>query len=201
MAPTFAILGGVRPLKLNWPVVLASGSPRRKELLATLVPEFQVVVPDTDETPLANEEPSAMAARLARDKAFAVFDAYDDSLVIGADTVVDLGGESLGKPSTPSEAAEMLGRLSGATHQVVTAVVLRWPKGFQALTEVTQVTFRSLTSDEIAAYVATGEPMDKAGAYAIQGGARKFVTEIRGSESNVIGLPLESLAEALRDVR
>ncbi|MBL8047199.1 MAG: septum formation inhibitor Maf [Chthonomonas sp.] len=191
----------MRPPNLKWPVILASGSPRRRELLASLGVEFTVVSPEVDETQLADEAPAATAARLARDKAFAVFDAHDDSLVIAGDTVVELDGESLAKPTDAADAARMLSLLSGRTHRVTTALVLRWPKGFQAIQDTTEVTFRELTATEIESYVATGEPLDKAGGYAIQGGARKFVTEIRGSESNVIGLPIELLQDALRDVR
>ena len=178
---------------MRFPVVLASASPRRKELLARLVPEFEIVVSDVDEEALTVEDPFLTAERLAEAKARAVALLRPDALVVGADTVVSLDGVQFAKPLDADDARRMLRALSGRTHDVVTGVSLvslEWTTTFHCLTKVT---FRPLSSAEIDAYVATGEPMDKAGAYSIQGGARGFVAERKGSESNVIGLPLKAL--------
>ena len=182
-------------------VVLASGSPRRKELLARLVPKFEVLVSDVDEEALTVADPIQTAERLAEAKARAVFALRPDALVVGADTVVFLGGEQFAKPRDAADARRMLHALSGRTHTVATGVSLIRPEGVRTFHERTSVTFRELSDAEIAAYDATGEPMDKAGAYAIQGGAAGFVARREGSESNVVGLPLERLAEALRDIQ
>lgn len=188
----------------SYPVVLASASPRRRELLAQLIPEFEVVRPDIEEDALTLDDPWQTAQRLAREKALAVFEDRPEALVIGGDTVVAVmeGGRhtQLAKPPSSDEACAMLARLSGREHLVITGVAVRWPRGMEAFTETSKVAFRPLTSDEIAAYVATGEPMDKAGAYAIQGGASAFVERVEGSMSNVVGLPLERLEEALKSL-
>lgn len=165
------------------------------------MPEFGLFQSEIDESSQPGEDGEQLVRRLAREKAFAGFEKFPQALVLGADTIVLRDGDVLGKPADPEEAKTMLASLSGRTHAVLTAVTLRWPQGMTAFTDRTEVTFRSLSESEIERYVAAGEPADKAGAYAIQGGARNFVTEIRGSESNVIGLPLEALAEALRAVR
>ena len=182
---------------MRFPIVLASASPRRKELLARLVPEFEIVVSDVDEEALTVADPFLTAERLAEAKACAVALLRPDALVIGADTVVSLNGLQFAKPRDAEDARRMLRALSGGTHDVITGVSLVSPEGTTTFHDRTEVTFRPLTSEEIDAYVATGEPMDKAGAYAIQGGARGFVAERKGSESNVIGLPLEALGELL----
>ncbi len=179
------------------PVVLASGSPRRKELLARLVSEFEVLVSDVDEEALTVADPIETAERLAEAKARAVAVLRPDALVVGADTVVALGDEQFAKPRDAADARRMLRALSGRTHVVATGVSLVAAEGVQTFHDRTHVTFRDLTDAEIEAYVATGEPMDKAGAYAIQGGASAFVLRREGSESNVIGLPLERLAPLL----
>lgn len=179
------------------PVVLASGSPRRKELLKTLVPEFEVLVSDVDEEALNLSDPIATAERLAEAKARAVAALRPDALVIGADTVVFLGDEQFAKPRDAEDAKRMLRALSGRTHTVATGVCLVSPVAVRTFHERTDVGFRDLADEEIDAYVATGEPMDKAGAYAIQGGAASFVAHRQGSESNVIGLPLEKLGAFL----
>ena len=195
----------MRRKPLPFPVILASASPRRKELLHHLVEEFSVVSAEVDEDSLTNADPWQTAQRLAREKAFAVYGRHPESLVIGGDTVVALqDGEDwiqLAKPSSQDQAQAMLQRLSGKTHFVITGVALRWPTGMASFTDETKVTFRKLTDVEIKRYVETGEPMDKAGAYAIQGGAKQFVAKVEGSVNNVIGLPTEKLEEALRDVR
>lgn len=188
-----------------FPVILASASPRRKELLHHLVEEFAVVSAEIDEEMLTVADPWQTAQRLAREKAYAVFDLHHESLVIGGDTVVALqeGDDwvQLAKPSSPDHAQKMLQKLSGRTHLVITGVALRWPTGMASFTDETKVTFRQLSNEEIRLYVETGEPMDKAGAYAIQGGAKQFISKVEGSVNNVVGLPTERLEEALRDVR
>ena len=169
-------------------VILASGSPRRRELLRAIGVEPVVQPADVDETPGRGEAAAALVTRLAAAKAEAV-PAGDDSLVIAADTVVVLEGDILGKPTDADDARAMLRRLSGRTHEVVTGVHVRRGDRRASAVEVSEVRFRRLTSDEIDAYVATGEPLDKAGAYAIQGGAGAFVEGLTGSRTNVIGLP------------
>jgi septum formation protein len=186
------------------PVVLASASPRRRELLARLLPEFEVEVADLDEDALTVDDPWQTAVRLAEAKARQVFGRRSEALVIGGDTVVALpedGGRhrQLAKPASPAEAAEMLRALSGRTHRVITGVALVSASGSRTFAETTLVTFRELSEEEIARYVATGEPMDKAGGYAVQGAAADFVERLEGSETNVIGLPTERLGEALRE--
>ncbi|RYG22863.1 septum formation protein Maf [bacterium] len=180
------------------PVVLASGSPRRRELLRELIPDFEVLTSDVDEDALTVEDPFETAERLAESKARAIHALRPEALVIGGDTVVALEGEQFAKPKDVEDAKRMIRALSGRTHVVATGISLVSPEGVQTFHDKTYVTFRDLSDDEIAAYVATGEPMDKAGAYAIQGGAAGFVTKRDGSESNVIGLPLERLREYLR---
>ena len=175
-------------------VVLASGSPRRHELLTHLGVEFSIRVPDVDETPEPDENPRAYVRRLAYAKAVAVSAAADE-LVIAADTTVELGGEILGKPRDDHEAAAMLRRLSARTHRVHTGVAVRL--GDTELAEVctTLVTFVDLDEPTIQWYVGTGEPMGKAGAYAVQGAGGALVKIVRGSVSNVIGLPLHLVIE------
>ncbi len=176
-------------------LVLASASPRRRELLATLGLVFEVRPSDLDETPRPGEAPEALAIRLALAKARAV--ARAGELVLGADTVVALGDEPLGKPADAAEARAMLTRLSGRSHQVWTGVALVETGPGRQRTAAgaarTEVDFRPLDAAEIDAYVASGEPLDRAGAYAIQGGAAGFAERLEGSWSNVVGLPLETL--------
>jgi septum formation protein len=191
-------------LKLDYPVILASGSPRRKELLGQLVSEFEVVAADVDEDALTVEDPELTARILAREKALAVFALHSDSVVIGGDTVVALEIDGvmtqLTKPVDEADAVRILGLLSGRTHAVITGVCVKWPKGISVFAERSEVTFAKMSDAQISEYVATGEPMDKAGAYGLQGGARKFVTQIKGDMENVIGLPVDRLREALRDI-
>lgn len=179
------------------PIVLASGSPRRRELLRQLIDEFEVVTSDVDEDALTVSDPYETAERLAEAKARAVAILRPGALVIGGDTVVALEGEQFAKPKDVEDAKRMLRALSGRTHVVATGISLVSPDGVRTFHEKTRVTFRGLTDAEIDAYVATGEPMDKAGAYAIQGGAAGFVAKREGSESNVIGLPVGRLRELL----
>lgn len=175
-------------------IVLASGSPRRHELLTQIGVPFTVRVPDIDESPLGDESPGEYVRRVAYAKAAAV-EAAPDELVIAADTTVELGGNILAKPVDERDAATMLRRLSARTHRVHTGVAVR--RNGLELAEVctTLVTFVPLDEATIEWYVKTGEPMDKAGAYALQGAGGALVRLVRGSVSNVVGLPLHLVIE------
>lgn len=176
--------------------VLASGSPRRRDLLGAAGYRFETVPAGVDETPLPDEAPLAYAARIARAKSQSF--ASPDAITLGADTVVVHKGVLMGKPEGAAEAIEMLGRLNGTSHEVMTGWALS--RGGDVLdegVEVTAVTFRTLTPEDISSYVASGEPMDRAGAYAIQGGAGAFVDRFEGSYNNVVGLPMEVVTSAL----
>ncbi len=177
-------------------LVLASASPRRRELLASLGLEFEVRVPQIDETPEPGESPRAYCERLAVEKAAAV-EAAHGTVVVAADTIVVLGDRILGKPADESEAFEMLSSLSGQTHRVITGACVKKNKNTEVFSVSTDVAFRLLSIKEIETYIATGCPMDKAGAYAIQGGAAHMVRSINGSYTNVVGLPLCELHEVL----
>jgi septum formation protein len=177
-------------------LVLASASPRRHELLASLGIDFAVNIPDIDETAHAGETPRTCAERLAKEKAAAV-PADSDTTVIAADTIVVQGPSILGKPHSEKEAREMLCGLAGKSHDVITAVCIQNSTRSRVFSVCTEVTFRALTPAEIDAYIASGCPMDKAGAYAIQGGAAHMVRSINGSYTNVVGLPLCELHETL----
>jgi len=170
-------------------IVLASSSPRRRELLGQLGVRFQVIAPDIDESERAGEAADAYVRRLATEKAAAV-DVADDVLVIAADTTVELDGSILGKPADSAEAVAMLRRLSARTHRVHTGVAVRL--GGQVADDISTslVTMVPLTPAMIGWYVATGEPFDKAGGYAVQGAAAAFVQQVRGSVSGIVGLPL-----------
>lgn len=174
-------------------LILASSSPRRQELLRRAGFEFEVRPSTVDEVLRSGESASEFACRAAREKALDVATSSPvGSLVLGADTVVVIDGEILGKPTDADDAARMLRRLSGATHRVVTGVCLvRAPDRIESVKhETTAVTFRRLDEREIHDYVASGEPMDKAGAYGVQGLASRFVTRIEGCYFNVVGLPI-----------
>ncbi len=187
-------IGGMEPYP---DLILASASPRRKELLEAAGLRVDVRPQDVDETPFADEDAVACALRLARSKADAVPEAA--APVLAADTVVTVDGRLLGKPADPDEAAAMLRALSGRPHAVVTAFALRFPDGTRHLQAVTtRVTFRDLTDVEIRRYVVTGEPMDKAGAYAIQGQGMALIDHVDGSWTNVVGLPLPEVLAAWR---
>jgi septum formation protein len=181
-------------------VVLASASPRRRELLTLIGVEHSVVPSNFDETMQPGEEPLGHALRMAAEKAGAVASAHPDAVVIGADTVVVLDGEVLGKPSTPAAAAGMVRALSGRTHTVITAVAVAHGGAVRRGAEQVAVTFRRLDDDEVDAYVATGEGMDKAGAYGIQGFGATIVERIEGDYFAVMGLPLVRLVGLLREV-
>ncbi|MBW0146893.1 Maf family protein [Marinobacter arenosus] len=180
-------------------IILASASPRRSELLQQIGVTFSVQPADVDETPRPGEPPEHYVERLARDKALAVSGSSPGVLVLGSDTSVVLNGVILGKPANRDEAVETLLTLSGATHQVMTAVALAEDDRCQSRVVITEVTFRSLSRAEIEAYAASGEPMDKAGSYGIQGLGGIFVSKLRGSYSAVVGLPLLETAALLAD--
>lgn len=179
------------------PIVLASSSPRRKDLLELIGLTFQIEPADVDEHWEGELDPRVYAETLARRKAQFVAKRYTEGLVIGADTVVYIDDEILTKPANKAEAHAMLHRLSGRTHTVVSglAVVESGSQRTVSCYEQTHVTFRTLSSAEIERYVATGEPMDKAGAYGIQGIGALLVARIEGCYPNVVGLPLVRLAE------
>lgn len=183
-------------------IILASASPRRVELLASAGVEFEVAASDIPEEALPGELPEDHVLRLAREKAMAVAGMRDGRFFIGADTVVVCDGEIMGKPRDAADAARMLRKLSGVPHEVITGFAVydreREDAVCQAVT--TRVFFKPLREEEIAAYIATGCPFDKAGAYAIQGGAAHMVERIDGSYTNVVGLPLCEVVEALRRI-
>jgi septum formation protein len=182
-------------------VYLASASPRRRELLQQIGVSFRVVGMAVDEAVLPDETPSAYVTRLAAAKAVAGWERSRDAHqvpVLAADTAVVLDGQILGKPADRQEAEGMLRQLSGRTHEVLTAVALRSTDGLQSRISRSEVTFRSIAAAEAHAYWETGEPSDKAGAYAIQGRGAIFVADLRGSYSGVMGLPLFETAELLR---
>ena len=171
-------------------LILASGSPRRRELLSLYTTDFTVCVSDFDESAVTAPTPAQLVEQLAIGKCLAVAKQHPDAVVIGCDTVVDVDGAVLGKPHDAEDAKRMLRALSGKTHQVMTAVALATPDRCDVRLVTTNVAFRKLDEAEIEAYWRTGEPCDKAGAYAIQGIAGKFVSRIEGSYSAVVGLPL-----------
>lgn len=191
-------------MRLPFPVVLASGSPRRRELLQSILEEFEILSPNVDESPIPGESPEEMVTRLANLKMEAVRRERLGTLIVAGDTVVAIedgdGWQMLSKPEDVPDAQGMLRRLSGRTHEVMTGICVAWPYGVVVGSDRTRVTFRDLSDAEIAEYVAGGEPMDKAGAYAIQGGAAGFVTNIDGSLTNVIGLPMERIEAVLRHI-
>lgn len=175
-------------------LVLASGSPRRKALLETLRLDFDVEPAEVDETRLPDEAPGVYVERVARAKA--AFVAAPERLVVAADTTVVHEGRVLGKPAHPEEARSMLRRLQGETHEVFTGLAVAWWEGhpsIQAVVDVSMVELVPMTEDEISDYVASGEPMDKAGAYALQGIGGVFVRRIIGSPFTVVGLPIHLL--------
>ena len=187
-------------------IVLASSSPRRQELLRSAGLRFEVAPANIPEVPLAGEGAREFAERMAQEKALAVFGAQPDRFVLGADTVVAVDGEILGKPEFPGEATRMLRLLAGRPHLVITGVCLIGPQarattpGFVDLrSETTVVYFGPLTDAEIAFYVNSGEPMDKAGAYAIQGIASRWISRVEGDYPNVVGLPVALVYQMLRE--
>jgi septum formation protein len=182
-------------------LVLASASPRRQELLRNAGISFDVQPAHIPEDPLPGEAAKECAERLAREKALAVARQRPDDCVLGADTVVVVDGEVLGKPSDATDAARMLRRLSGREHQVITGVCLVVAGQCSVASETTSVTMSEISEKEITDYVASGEPMDKAGAYAIQGVASRWIPRIEGDYSNVVGLPVALVWRMLRESR
>ena len=180
-------------------VILASASPRRKELLGLFHIPFEIRVADIDEAMDPGKSPFDEVARVSRLKALAV-NREDNDTVIAADTIVVCCGRVLGKPKSEEDAVEMLRLLSGRDHQVMTGVTVLRGETCETFTEVTDIHFRELSDREIRAYVATGEPMDKAGSYGIQGGAALFCTHMVGDFYNVMGLPVCRLGQALREI-
>lgn len=179
------------------PLILASTSPRRREMLEALGLGFTIQHVDVDETPQAGETPEQLVMRLAAAKADAA-DAASEALVLAADTVVVVGGKILGKPVGEADALGMLRNLSGRGHRVLTGVALHAPDRTRAALSATDVYFRELTDREAHAYWQSGEPRDKAGAYAIQGLGGAFVERIEGSYSGVVGLPVFETLQLLR---
>jgi septum formation protein len=179
-------------------LVLASASPRRQELLRNAGITFEAQPAHIPEDPLPGEAAQACAERLAREKALAVARQRPHDLVLGADTVVVVDGHLLGKPSDAADAAHMLRMLSGREHRVITGVCLVVSGKPSVASETTLVTMSEITDNDIADYVASGEPMDKAGAYAIQGIASRWIPRIEGDYSNVVGLPVALLWRMLR---
>lgn len=179
-------------------LILASASPRRRELLEQIGVHFVVQTADVDETPLAGEMPETLVERLAIMKAEAVWKCQNMGLpVLGSDTLGILNGELLVKPVDLADAQRMLRKMSGQQHAILTAVALVTETGVSAVTSRSVVKFRSVTDEEILAYWDTGEPQDKAGAYAIQGRGAVFVEKLEGSYSGVMGLPLFETAQLL----
>lgn len=181
-------------------LILASGSPRRRELLAQAGFVFRVAVADIDETRRADEAPAAYVSRLALEKAQAVAPQFPEALVLGADTTVVLGDEVLGKPSDREEARQMLLALAGKTHEVLTGIAVVGRGQQRTHVERTRVTFSVPTEHELETYIASGDPLDKAGAYGIQGYAARWIPAIEGDFFNVVGLPLAATVALLREV-
>ena len=189
------------------PIVLASASPRRQELLKNAGISFVVKPANIPEVRQPRESAKSFAERMAQEKARAIFAGGNDEYVLGADTVVKVGGTGvspvddelvLGKPEDRDDAARMLRLLSGRKHQVITGVCLIGPAFEDVRSETTAVFFAALSDADIYEYIATGEPMDKAGAYAIQGGASRWISKIEGDYSNVVGLPVALVLKMLR---
>lgn len=179
--------------------ILASGSPRRKELLKLVIPEYTVVTADIEEICPAGILPQKRPVYLALEKAKFVAKDYPDAVIIGADTAVFLGNKMLGKPNNETAAAKMLNSLSGKTHKVVTGCAIVCGKKSIGFSVESLVTFYDLTDKEIADYISTKEPLDKAGAYGIQGFGALLVREIKGDYFNIVGLPVAELKRKLDD--
>ena len=178
-------------------LILASSSPRRARILESLGLRFEILPADVDETVLPGESPKAAVRRLARAKALIPRDNGNDC-VLAADTLVVLGARILGKPKDRAEARSMLKDLSGRTHTVTTGVAVRWAGRMASVVDLTDVRFRRMDEAEIERYVGTGEPLDKAGAYHIEGGGAAFIEAIHGSPSNVAGLSVTTARRLLK---
>ena len=179
-------------------IILASKSPRRKELLEMLKIPFEIIVSDIDEHIDYENDLVKEIEKLSFQKAEAVFKDHSDALVIGADTIVKIGNDVLGKPKSLLEAKKMLEELSDNTHEVVTGVTIMYQDKVETFSSVAEVTFYPLSEKEIDDYIATNEPMDKAGSYAIQGDAAKFIRSINGDYYTIVGLPVAELYHRLK---
>jgi len=186
---------------MNKPIILASSSPRRRELLRQVGLSFKTAPAHVDERVLAGERPETYAVRVASEKAHAAAKKFSSGVIIAADTVVIVESEILGKPADPADAERMLGMLSGNMHRVITGLAVMDVGTGKMLTRtaITKVWFRSLSREEIASYVKGGEPLDKAGAYGIQGKGALLVERIDGCYFNVVGLPLVLLSDMLKE--
>lgn len=182
-------------------LILASSSPRRRELLAQLGLTFDIETPDIDESIFKDESASVYVERLARVKAEVVQQHFPDAIVIAADTSLGLDGQILGKPESKQHAFEMWAQLSGRKHDVFSGVCVRTKDQICSIVVRTQVEFQCLSLDDMESYWATGEPVGKAGAYAIQGIAARYIPRIDGSYSNVVGLPLHETVQLLQTVK
>jgi septum formation protein len=189
-------------------LVLASASPRRQELLRNAGISFIVQPANINEAHVEGELPHDYAERLAREKALAVFETRPQDIVLGADTIVVIDDEILGKPRDAADAARMLRLISGRAHEVITGVCVVKSKDpatrrleLRIVSDMTRVTMNEISDAEIQAYIATGEPMDKAGAYAIQGMASRWIPRIEGDYSNVVGLPVALVYRLLREMK
>ncbi|NLB51975.1 MAG: septum formation inhibitor Maf [Syntrophomonadaceae bacterium] len=179
-------------------IILASESPRRRQLLETMGIDFSCLKPQITEELITGESALQTAERLALQKALSISDAGEDCLIIAADTIVTCAGKILGKPGSAEEACKMLSLLSGRSHQVITAVCVKKGLDTEVQSEITKVFFRTLNRKEILGYIATGEPFDKAGGYGIQGIGSVLVDRIEGCYFNVVGLPLSRLYKMLQ---
>jgi septum formation protein len=180
-------------------IVLASASPRRQELLRNAAIDFVVCPANIEEVQLPDEPATTFAERMAREKARAVLQSITDGWILAADTIVVVEEEVLGKPCDQKDAARMLRLLSGREHQVITSVCLIGDGFEDVRSETTTVHFSTMSDVDIREYIASGEPMDKAGAYAIQGIASRWITRIEGDYSNVVGLPVDLVWQILRE--
>lgn len=182
-------------------IILASTSPRRKQLLARIIKKFEIRPSNYEEDMTLNLTPSELAKTLSHGKAAEVAK-NQEGIIIGSDTFISFNNEILGKPHTPEKAREMLKKLSGKTHEIYTGLTIINTETKQKIQEciITKITFKKLSNEEINTYVATSEPLDKAGAYALQGLARKFILKLEGSRTSAIGLPLEKLKERLNQM-
>ena len=181
-------------------IILASASPRRKELMELITKDFKIIPADVDETLPDDIYPEEAAEYLAEKKCRAVAEAHRDTAVIGCDTVVIIGKEILGKPRDINDACQMLEKLSGNVHMVITGVCIYFRGEYRHFSEISQVEFYPLSREEIREYAETGEPMDKAGAYGIQGGGGLLAKAIHGDYNNIVGLPAARLKRVLEEI-
>jgi len=179
-------------------VILASASPRRKEILSLIFESFDVIPADIDENCISFKDPEKAVRQLAEIKANAIFQKHNHNLVIGADTVVVIKNKVLGKPKSRKDAFEMLKKLSGKKHLVITGVALKCKEFCEVFAEISEVYFSKLTDEEINFYIDTDEPYDKAGSYAIQGYAACFIEKIKGDYLNIVGFPLRKTYSILK---